>query len=90
MRLLHWVLAREEYLLGRVFPEAEWGPRPERVRGAGDGWVSALWSDIGPRFYEECGTVINRSMGRDHSMGRLASLGQILIFSPRTFCEINA
>lgn len=55
MRLLHWVLAREEYLLGHTFPEAEWGPKPERVHGAGDGWVSALWSDVGPRFYEECG-----------------------------------
>lgn len=58
MRLLHWVLARDEYLATQVFPEAEWGPRPERVKGAGEGWVSALWSDVGPRFYGECGMKV--------------------------------
>ncbi|KAF9449934.1 hypothetical protein P691DRAFT_702200, partial [Macrolepiota fuliginosa MF-IS2] len=58
MRLLHWVLARDEYIATQVFPETEWGQRPTRVEGAGEGWVSALWSDVGPRFYTECGMSV--------------------------------
>ncbi len=65
MQLLHWVLAREEYLSTQVFPEAEWGQKPERVDGAGNGWVSVLWSDVGPRFYEECGMGVVGNNNRD-------------------------
>ncbi|XP_006462097.1 hypothetical protein AGABI2DRAFT_206303 [Agaricus bisporus var. bisporus H97] len=54
MRLLHWVLAREDYLQTQQFPE-EWGAPPPRVSSAGDGWLSALWSDVGPTYYSLCG-----------------------------------
>lgn len=59
MRLLHWVIAREEYLCTKKFPENKWGARPGRAQGAGDGIVSALWSDVGPRIYSECGVEIS-------------------------------
>ena len=52
MRLLHWVLAREE-LLPSPFPET-WGNPPQRVEGVGDGLLSVLWSDVGPNFYANC------------------------------------
>lgn len=63
MRLLHWVLARDEYLKTQTFPEKEWGPKPERVPNAGEGWVSALWSDVGPTFYGECGMGVGSERG---------------------------
>ncbi|KAF9449933.1 hypothetical protein P691DRAFT_811379 [Macrolepiota fuliginosa MF-IS2] len=58
MTLLHWVLARDEYLATQEFPEAEWGQRPARVKGAGEGWLSGLWSDAGPTIYAKCGVSI--------------------------------
>ncbi|KAJ3571145.1 hypothetical protein NP233_g3947 [Leucocoprinus birnbaumii] len=57
MRLLHWVLAPEDYLSTHTFP-GEWGIRPVRVPNAGDASVSALWSDVGPTFYQGCGMTI--------------------------------
>jgi GNAT superfamily N-acetyltransferase len=63
MRLLHWVLAREEYLETQRFPEEEWGAPPGRVGGAGEGWLSALWSDVGPTFYELCGMGVGSRDG---------------------------
>ncbi|KAG6854518.1 hypothetical protein C0991_005430 [Blastosporella zonata] len=53
MRLLHWVLA-DTSLLPLSFP-SEWGTPPPRVPLAGDGWFSALWSDVGEDFYMRCG-----------------------------------
>ncbi|KAJ7600629.1 hypothetical protein C8J56DRAFT_1074011 [Mycena floridula] len=52
MRLLHWVLAHEDLL--PVFPE-EWGTAPKRLKHAGDGLVSALWSDVGLKIYAMSG-----------------------------------
>lgn len=62
MRLLHWVLAREEYLSTQVFPQ-EWGVRPPKALQAGDGSVSALWSDVGPNFYVGCGMGVGVERG---------------------------
>lgn len=53
MRLLHWVLANEDYLKTQTFPEDQWGPGPRRE--VGDASVAALWSDVGPTFYQGCG-----------------------------------
>ncbi|KAJ7600630.1 hypothetical protein C8J56DRAFT_910866 [Mycena floridula] len=52
MQLLHWVLAREDLL--PVFPE-KWGNPPKRVKHSGDGLVSVLWSDVGPKIYAMAG-----------------------------------
>jgi len=56
MRLLHWVLAKDEYL---AFVKAEWpvewGEKPNKDGYAGDALFSALWSDVGPDFYARCG-----------------------------------
>lgn len=61
MRLLHWVLANEVYLATQTFPEDEWGLRP--CLSVGDASGAALWSDVGPTFYQGCG------MGRDVERG---------------------
>ncbi|KAG6919529.1 hypothetical protein DXG01_005119 [Tephrocybe rancida] len=53
MRLLHWVTA-DASLLPAVFPDT-WGAPPARVARAGDGWFSALWSDVGADYYKRCG-----------------------------------
>ncbi|KAG5654365.1 hypothetical protein H0H81_003823 [Sphagnurus paluster] len=53
MNLLHWVIA-DASLLPKYFPK-EWGAPPHRVPRAGDGWFSALWSDVGKEFYQRCG-----------------------------------
>ncbi|KAG6890310.1 hypothetical protein C0995_009516 [Termitomyces sp. Mi166 len=53
MHLLHWVIA-DPSLLPAVFP-SEWGVPPSRVTHAGDGLFSALWSDVGAKFYKRCG-----------------------------------
>ncbi|GLB41951.1 putative expressed protein [Lyophyllum shimeji] len=58
MRLLHWVLAETSWL-PKVFSE-EWGTPPARVAHAGDGWFSALWSDIGRDFYKRCGPTMDQ------------------------------
>ncbi|KAL1746773.1 hypothetical protein HDZ31DRAFT_33402 [Schizophyllum fasciatum] len=52
MRLLHWVLADEQFL--KPFP-AEWGAPPPRIPLAGCGYFSALWSDVGSDFYKASG-----------------------------------
>ncbi|KAJ7590695.1 hypothetical protein C8J56DRAFT_933618 [Mycena floridula] len=52
MQLLHWVLARQDFL--PTFPE-EWGAPPQRVENCGDALVSALWSDVGPKIYTMSG-----------------------------------
>lgn len=62
MRLLHWALAPEEYLATQTFPD-EWGARPPRVPNAGDASVAALWSDIGPTFYQGCGMGVSDERG---------------------------
>ncbi|KAG5643102.1 hypothetical protein DXG03_001566 [Asterophora parasitica] len=58
MRLLHWVISDEKFL-PKDFPEA-WGTPPSRVARAGDGWFSALWSDVGPEFYKRCGPTFDQ------------------------------
>lgn len=54
-RLLHWVLAPDS-ALPKEFP-VEWGTPPPRVEGAGNALFSALWSDVGGNFYQQCGFV---------------------------------
>lgn len=61
MRLLHWVIARED-LLPAEFP-AVWGSPPKRIEGAGEGLFSALWSDIGREFYGLCGIAPGNEEG---------------------------
>ncbi|KZT43109.1 hypothetical protein SISSUDRAFT_739119 [Sistotremastrum suecicum HHB10207 ss-3] len=55
MRLLHWVLAD-----GKNLPEfpVEWGMPPTRPEEVGDGLFSALWSDVGSKFYLSCGMTL--------------------------------
>lgn len=58
MRLLHWVIA-DTSRLSNAFPEG-WGTPPGRVKHAGDGWFSALWSDVGKDFYRQCGPTLDQ------------------------------
>ena len=55
MRLLHYVLASPGSL--PPFP-SEWGAPPIPPPGAGNACFSALWSDIGPSYYETCGPTL--------------------------------
>jgi hypothetical protein len=59
MRLLHWLLARQD-MLPPDFPVDEWGQPPERREdlGMGQGLFSVLYSDVGP-FYGSCGMLPN-------------------------------
>ncbi|KXN89384.1 hypothetical protein AN958_05760 [Leucoagaricus sp. SymC.cos] len=68
MRLLHWVLSREEYISTLVFPET-WGAPPDRVPNAGDAFVAVLWSDIGPKFYKGCAMGLRVGTGEEGGSG---------------------
>ncbi|KAF4610659.1 hypothetical protein D9613_006788 [Agrocybe pediades] len=69
MRLLHWVLAKREYLDQLEWPSEEWGEKPivsrteQEGSHGGDALFSALWSDVGPEFYARCGTGIREEGG---------------------------
>lgn len=54
MHLLHWVLANPDFRAIKAFPEA-WGEPPSVPAYVGDAVFSVLYSDVGGRFYEECG-----------------------------------
>jgi hypothetical protein len=54
MRLLHWVMSNKAFRLSRTFPTA-WGAPPTIPDGLGDGVFSVLYSDVGSKFYAECG-----------------------------------
>jgi hypothetical protein len=56
MSLLHWVLAKEDFLSPADFPE-HWGSPPKRVPAAGQGYFSTLWSDVGPNYYRKSGPL---------------------------------
>ncbi|KAG8759863.1 hypothetical protein FRC14_004824 [Serendipita sp. 396] len=64
MRLLHYVLA--DPTLSQIFPPFpidQWGAPPVIPQGLGRGIVSVLYSDVGAKFYEACGTAPGRDDG---------------------------
>lgn len=54
MAMLHWVLAKDEFLPESDLFPAAWGSPPPRAALAGQGHFSALWSDVGPNLYRRC------------------------------------
>lgn len=64
MRLLHYILAdRRLSSTFPPFPLSEWGAPPAVPAGFGRGIASALYSDVGPTFYQQCGIGTSKDNG---------------------------